>query len=556
LRTLLGVESAKEILTALLSPTDSQEAALTSDKSWINEYRRFATEALGMQSHVKVGGWEDARDELARFVLFSEFALDLPGELPASLADVPRADKTRQLLIFSVCEHLRDARTHQDDYVALANEVSTELDLPARMADTTDFGARDTFSFEERAFLQRCADAADEGDLGTARSYVDRRRNSIWVQAEDRGAAWIIAERGLELLQSVTDLESELGSVPKGLSSLIGFYVDRARRADKLHRNFERTVHDANGQTEGLERLIECARRCHRSFNDLLQKRFLEAVGTEGWPVSGFTRHTQVFEKHLAPALKQHRKVALFMVDALRYELGAEFEQKLPDSMKTTLGLALAQMPSITPVGMAALLPETDGKLKLVREKGDLVPSINGKRVVVPAERVDYVRGLYGDRVAAVSLEDLLKTKSRRPKMKDTVDLLLVKSTEIDTAGENMSGAALGIMRGVLEKFLRAVKVLQEMGIEQAVFASDHGFVLLSEQLPGDKIEKPQGTWPLSKVRCLAGDGTSGMGAVCFRKEDLGVHGDLEHLVVPRNPSVPSRRERPSCTAVCRCRSA
>ena len=264
-----------------------------------------------------------------------------------------------------------------------------------------------------------------------------------------------------------------------------------------------------------------------------LQKRFMEAVRGEGWPVSGFTRHTQVFEKHLAPMLEQDSKVALFMVDAMRYELAAEFVQRLPEGMKATLAPALGQMPTITPVGMAALLPEADGKLRLVDYKGDLVPDINGNRICIPAERIKYVQGIYGDRVHALDLDDLLKT--RRPKIKDTVRLLLIKSTEIDTAGENMSGAALGIMRGVLEKFLRAVKVLQDMGFKQAVFASDHGFVLLSEQLPGDKVEKPQGDWKLSKVRCLAGSGTGGNGAICFSKEDLGVLGDLQQMVVPES---------------------
>jgi len=74
--------------------------------------------------------------------------------------------------------------------------------------------------------------------------------------------------------------------------------------------------------------------------------------------------------------------------------------------------------------------------------------------------------------------------------------------------------------------------VLQDLGFEHAVFASDHGFVLLSEQLPGDKVEKPQGNWILSKDRCLAGTGAGGPGAACFQKEDLGIYGDLENFVV------------------------
>ena len=535
LRTLLDVESAREILVGLLSPTQRQGAALIADKAWLAEYRQFVQAVLGLGSQVKIGGFEDVREELARFLLFSEFVLDLPGELPESLATVPRADVHRRALVFSVCDSLRDGATHQEDYIELAHAVSRQLALPGQMAQVQEFGTRDTFLFEERAYLKRCAAAAGRADLDTARTIVGERRRSIWAQSEERGAAWVIAGRGLELLQTVMDLETELGKAPKGLAGLIEFYADRARLADTLHRNFERTVHDAYGQSEGLEGLIESARSRHRAFSDALQRRFLQAVREEGWPVSGFVRHTQVFERHLAPALREQRRVAFFMVDALRYELAAELIAKLPEGMSATLNPALGQVPSITSVGMAALLPGADGKLALVEDGGDLVPAIGTQRVGSAAERTDYVRAIYGDRVAAVGLDDLLKAPRYRPKLGETVHLLLVKSTEIDTAGENMSGAALGIMRGVLEKFLRAVRVLQEMGFERAVFAADHGFVLLGEQLPGDKVEKPQGTWRLSKVRCLAGSGTPGKGVACFRKEDLGVRGDLEHLVVPES---------------------
>jgi len=60
-----------------------------------------------------------------------------------------------------------------------------------------------------------------------------------------------------------------------------------------------------------------------------------------------------------------------------------------------------------------------------------------------------------------------------------------VKTTEIDEAGERQSGPALGLMQGVLEKSLRSIKVLQEMGFQKVFFSADHGFILLSEQLPG-----------------------------------------------------------------------
>ena len=178
------------------------------------------------------------------------------------------------------------------------------------------------------------------------------------------------------------------------------------------------------------------ARHQYREFADGLQQKcgFSLALSSEGWPVSGFSRQTQIFRRYLAPELERQQKVAFFLVDAMRYELAAEFIQRLPEGVKVTLQPALSQVPTITMVGMAALLPEADGKLRLTSHNGELIPTIDGRTIRVPEERIEYIRSVYGDRVQAVDLDDLLKT--RKPKLKDTVDLLIVKTTENDEAGE------------------------------------------------------------------------------------------------------------------------
>ena len=220
------------------------------------------------------------------------------------------------------------------------------------------------------------------------------------------------------------------------------------------------------------------------------------------------------------------------MVDAMRYELAAEFAQRLPEGGRISLTPVLAQVPTITPVGMAALLPGADDGLTLATRGDQLVPVINDASVSTPTERFEHVRRLYGDRCAMVDLDALLGGRS--PKIADTVDLLLVKSTEIDAAGESLQiGAALGVMRGTLGKLLRALRKLGDRGFDQAVLAADHGFVMLSEQLPGDKVNRPSGTWALSKVRCVAGMGSEALGVASFRREDVGIDGDIEKLAVP-----------------------
>src|SRR5690606_16972112 len=104
----------------------------------------------------------------------------------------------------------------------------------------------------------------------------------------------------------------------------------------------------------------------------------------EGWPISGRLRQTQVFDTYVAPILEQHgRKVAYIMVDAFRYELAAEFASKLTGIGEVELHPTAAYLPTITPVGMAALLPGADGKLRLRKHGDTLVPSIDGHKISV-----------------------------------------------------------------------------------------------------------------------------------------------------------------------------
>lgn len=87
--------------------------ALEQDEAWPTELKRFARSILGLKLKTKSQKWKPIQEEVARFVLFSEFTLDLPEELPGDLRDVPKADESRRDLIYNVCETLRTSQKHQ-----------------------------------------------------------------------------------------------------------------------------------------------------------------------------------------------------------------------------------------------------------------------------------------------------------------------------------------------------------------------------------------------------------------------------------------------------------
>lgn len=533
LRTKLKVESATEILTAFLSPAVEQKKALEEDDTWIPEFNEFAKTTLGLNLKTKSHKWNKINEEIWRNVLFSEFVFDLPGELPSELKDVPCAPDVFKDLIYTVCENLRTSEKHQNIYMDIAGKVSAELQLAARMQNVEDFGERDTFSFEERAFLRAFVRASLAGDTEKAVSILNVRKQSIWVKhTSERQVLWTTADRALQLIVVVNDKSERFDSAAKTLASLFSFYCDELRQVDHLHRNLERAVTDAYGELDSLLDLVSTARKSYIQLIEVVQAEFIRLVQKEGWPVSGITRHTEVFEKFVSPWTKERKKTAYFLVDALRYELGAELEKELSSDFKTKLYAVSAQVPTITSIGMAALMPEANGNIELITEGDNLLPYIKGKKVEMPSDRLDYLRSHYGDRCYMIDLDDLLTKKPT--KWPETVDLLIVKTRDIDSIAEVKPVETYRMFPDIIKKLIAGVKKLRGLKFEQAVVATDHGFMLFSEREAGDTVEKPSGNWIKVKDRCLLGSGSPNQGTIVFKRQEVGIKGNFENYAVPK----------------------
>ena len=369
--------------------------------------------------------------------------------------------------------------------------------------------------------------------MGKAAEVMQARKNSIWVKlTSERQVIWTTADRAMQLIVAVEDASENLGDRSKSLSELFSFYNDKMRQVDRLHRDLERAVIDTFGELDSVGDLVEASRERYLKLIEEVQKIFIEFVRKEGWPISGQIRNTQVFEKVVEPWLKDRRKTAYFMVDALRYELGAELEKELSGEFKTELLAVCAQLPTITSVGMAALMPGSDGNLKLVKQEENLVPYVKDQRVISPADRLQCIRALYGDRCHMIELDNLLTKKL--PKISDTVDILIIRTTDIDSIAESKPLDALRMFPDIVRKVLAGVKRLRKLGFERAVIATDHGFILFSEREPGHTVQKPPGDWYQVKDRCLLGTGSPNAGTSVFQQEDVGIRGDYEQYAVPR----------------------
>lgn len=501
------------------------------------EILRLLEAAFGFERPVQAKSWKEIQHHLGTYVLFSEFALDLPDSLPDALSAVPRAEASHRERILAVCDRMRTSDQFRDEYIDLAGRVESDLRLAVVTEGIDHLGVLDTFAFEERQYLARLLQRVEQGDLTAARSILSDRRRSIWRHLPERALLWSVAERCVDFLETAATVEKNWKGEASTTKSMVQAYArpEGWAELDRRQRLYEQSAAGCADDDEVLP-LVDACRARYRSVALQIQERFLSLIRTEGWPPDGILRHTEVFDRLVAPPLEQRERVAFFLGDALRFEMGRDLGEALGDLGEVETTPVASVLPTTTPCGMAALMPGADGALSLVESGGDLVPAIGTRLLKESADRMKLLKERYGDRFADITLGELLSTSVEKLGKKiGKAELLVVRTPDIDALGENLNlYLARKLMSEMLGDMRRAAGRLAALGYQQLVFSADHGHVLLPEVPPGDVLAAPPGTWLKSKRRCRLGGGLAGMpGIIVLPAAEVGIQGTPEEICVP-----------------------
>lgn len=531
LRALLKVESAGDILLGLLAPNKPQEKVLKETATWVQEARDFLHAALRLNLLTRATAWSAISDEIWRYLLFSEFSFDLPGNLPTSLDAVPRAPNEARPLVEATCDRLRSDLRTQSLYIKKAEDIERVLNLANACAGINDFGLRDTFPFEERSFLKQAIRALRADDIDLVREIMRRRKTSIWLTLGESQVQWNLIEAAQSLMEVCSDYERQLADYSRSQVVLLDFYANSLRDADRRQREFEQSVNDYLDTDELMTGVIDQARSCYRRLSEKVQIVFTRHLEGSGWPPTGRLANTGVFERFVEPHLRERgRKIAYILVDALRYELGVELENLLSEDGPVELYAAYAHLPTITLVGMASLLPGAATDLYLANEAGSLVPRIEGEVVGNVAQRMNRFRNKLGDRFKEMVLGDFIRATSIQP---PTVDLLVIRSYEIDSQLESSPEDTLKQVPQTLKRIRVALHKLRRLGFKEAVIATDHGFFLNTQAEAGDVCTRPQGNWPVINQRSMLGQGHGDSHSLVVSAEKVGIRGDFANFATP-----------------------
>lgn len=479
------------------------------------------------------------RDRLTRHVLATDLLTSLKGAVPATLASLKAATKPAAR---EACANLartwRLRRDVRESYIAAANKVEQELPLSHVDLGMDQIESVETFLALETARLGKVEAALLDQSTEALLAVAEVGKSRFWSDAlPPIQARWALIAAAAQVLLEADRVELALKKAPATAAGLVKAYSDGDSPwclLDTYHRRLMKRWYDfepEDDQHQTLEQLVRKAEQRYMVVGSALAELFLKGYRQAKLPLKGVLRQTEVFDAQVKPRLGKG-KVAYLWADALRYEMARELCAVLAADFDLSLQPAVATVPTITEIGMAALLPHGGHAPKVVAVGGGkLALEVNGTLVKDRKDRVTYLKGHAGVKVFEAKLDDLLPKPVKRVRdgIKDA-DLVLITSQEIDELCEqdNLTQARRQ-MDGVLNDLRRGCRVLADQGVRTIILAADHGHLFGEEITEDMKIDAPGGeTADLHRRVWVGKGGTSEPSYLRAPLSALGVDSDMD----------------------------
>lgn len=528
---VLGASSPSEMVRRLLTPRFDE--LLEAEDLW-DAVVSFLTDAVGVDV-------PQARGEQLRRSLFAQLVLNVLRAAGAVLPDglpVPERTPTdRQLCVAR--EAVARMRTDADaeHYRELARTVDEQLSLASCLEWDPALADCDIIAAVDRVAQDAAVHQLLQGDPRPAGALAGKRLESSWW-----ARAGISGETGIEsrwrVIAALANLQEKVRTTPVGdsFSDLLCWYATDGWEVDHAHRQVESLRAVAAIDSDALDEAFQAARASYETWLE----HVLNAASTHDAAID------------TADALESQRRVhkrvvaaegpsVFIWVDALRFELGKALSERLTQLPATVeIQPAVATPPTLTPVGMAALLPDADDDLHLTMVGNDLRVRFGSDEVKTVADRVRRLEKAHG-RVANLRLTDAVQRSNDWLRQQiESTDLLLIRSQEIDQRGESdLLACTWGDFENILSVLATLVARLLYVGVRSVVIAADHGFLALPREIGPDRVIDPPlgGTGELHRRVWIGRGGTSTSATVKVPLGSFGVRSDLD-LILPKGLGV------------------
>lgn len=399
----------------------------------------------------------------------------------------------------------RDRFAHDSRYHAVVQWVENASGVPSQLHGmTTDqltslslFPAVD-WELAHRLVAEASEPHADWQRIGRI---AEERSSTFWVRSGDAAVRAIY-----QCLERVARFESTLGTAdlsPAAADELVARYQSSLYAVDQLYRQVLARYRAAGSPSTMADLVARVEGKYLHQYLQPLAESWDQAQGQAhaqgqapaqpqphgGGAGFGLPMQSRFFETVVAPFLRDNAKVVVIISDAMRFEVGQELAGRLRGENRLSVddGAMLALAPTVTKVGMNALLPH-----ETLRMEQDGRVLLDGQHVTTTEGRGRHL----GDTVAhrfpgktagAFRLSDLseLSVAAARERVAG-LDVMYIYSNTIDARSDNQKteSESPDAVEDELKRLVAMVrKITGQLNRTHVVITADHGYLYQSGPL-------------------------------------------------------------------------
>ena len=258
-------------------------------------------------------------------------------------------------------------------------------------------------------------------------------------------------------------------------SDLAQVFIRNASSIDARHVQLRREAEERD-----LHSVTLIADRCYATYTNALNERFFKHYvqgGTADLP--GVPLVTTQLEQEVWAG---DGRRAVIIVDALRFDCALAVRDELR-GQDVEVQPMRAELPTITPVGMTALMPLSSASVSLRVKGNNLHPQVNGRDCAQRSQRLAFMTDF------GAECRDIDDIESMQTAPDGLGELLVVFGhDQVDHIGHGSADALIRHVNLEVQRIARLVRKLHRWGYETVHVVTDHGFILLEESKLPDEV--------------------------------------------------------------------
>ena len=251
---------------------------------------------------------------------------------------------------------------------------------------------------------------------------------------------------------------------------------------------------------------------------------------TNVWDFPQNIQQRQFFKTYVESYLKKDKNICVIISDALRYEIGDELAALIrqEDKFSAKVEHAITLLPSYTQLGMAALLPNEELKLKINENAPVYVDGISS----MGKENRIKILQKYSDKMTALLANDVLsKTSDELRSIVKENNVIYIYQNIIDKNGHTDESKVFDAAKETVSELIKIVKKMANANINNMIITSDHGFIYQNKKLDDTDFlsVKPEGDIVYDDVRFVIGRNLNDSPSLKkYNSKDIGLTCDYE----------------------------